>query len=156
MYTKIVNPITGRLVSITSRKGKNIIKNYITYLQGGADTMGGENLSERERLAAQLKSISELTNKIAQLKKDLIEAQKLELECQRKVSSCNGNLIAAQEELEEVKSDLEIAEGGDELQHEEDQEKIDTLEKQNKVLKETQTLEAAAEQTSTELNELFG
>ena len=121
--------------------------------------MGGENLSEKERYEAQMKTISGLTEKIANLKRDLVEAQRLELECQKKVSSCNGNLVLAQGALQEAQSNLEITEGGNELQHEEDQEKINTLEEHNATLKETQTLEGlegAAVQTSEELEELFG
>lgn len=37
MYKKIINPNTGRKVSINSRLGKNILNNYITNLYGGDD-----------------------------------------------------------------------------------------------------------------------
>ena len=36
MYTKITNPKTGKRISIQSRSGKNIIRNYLTFLRGGA------------------------------------------------------------------------------------------------------------------------
>ena len=36
MYSKIVNPKTGRKVSVNSRKGKEIIRHYVTHLQGGS------------------------------------------------------------------------------------------------------------------------
>mgnify|MGYP000412455306 CR=1 FL=1 len=35
MYNKIVNPITGRLVKIESKLGKQIINQYIINLVGG-------------------------------------------------------------------------------------------------------------------------
>jgi len=35
MYNKILNPNTNRYVSIHGKTGKNIIKKYIQYLQGG-------------------------------------------------------------------------------------------------------------------------
>jgi len=35
IYNKIINPETGRRVSVTSKKGKQIISNYITFLEGG-------------------------------------------------------------------------------------------------------------------------
>tara|TARA_B110000211_G_scaffold158151_1_gene179009 strand:+ start:3620 stop:3805 length:186 start_codon:yes stop_codon:yes gene_type:complete len=40
MYTKVVNPKTGRKVAITSRLGKQIIKNYLNYLRGGRVNWG--------------------------------------------------------------------------------------------------------------------
>ena len=36
MYSKIVNPRTGRRVSVKSRLGKNILRNYLFILSGGA------------------------------------------------------------------------------------------------------------------------
>ena len=36
MYSKIVNPKTGRKVSVTSRLGKNILRKYLSVLPGGA------------------------------------------------------------------------------------------------------------------------
>ena len=36
MYSKIVNPKTGRKVNINSKLGKTIIQNYINYSLGGA------------------------------------------------------------------------------------------------------------------------
>jgi hypothetical protein len=44
MYSKIVNPKTGRRVSITSRLGKEILRNYLSILVGGdkfAPTVNG-------------------------------------------------------------------------------------------------------------------
>ena len=35
MYQNIINPENGKLVSIQSKLGKNIINNYISYLKGG-------------------------------------------------------------------------------------------------------------------------
>lgn len=35
MWSKIVNPKTGRKVNINSKIGKNIIKNYINHQNGG-------------------------------------------------------------------------------------------------------------------------
>tara|TARA_B100000524_G_scaffold345212_2_gene243505 strand:+ start:477 stop:587 length:111 start_codon:yes stop_codon:yes gene_type:complete len=35
MYQKIMNPISGRFVSIHGKIGRNIIKNYIINLSGG-------------------------------------------------------------------------------------------------------------------------
>ena len=37
MYSKIVNPKTGRRVSITSRLGKEILRNYLSILVGGEE-----------------------------------------------------------------------------------------------------------------------
>ena len=34
-YNKIINPATGRKVSIYGRTGRNIVKNYLNYLNGG-------------------------------------------------------------------------------------------------------------------------
>jgi hypothetical protein len=42
MYSKIVNPKTGRRVSITSRLGKEILRNYLSVLVGG---VGGEEFA---------------------------------------------------------------------------------------------------------------
>ena len=36
MYSKIINPETGRKVAINGKLGKTILRNYITVLQGGA------------------------------------------------------------------------------------------------------------------------
>ena len=36
MYSKIVNPKTGRKVSVKSRLGKNILRKYLFILNGGA------------------------------------------------------------------------------------------------------------------------
>ena len=36
MYSKIVNPKTGRKVSVTSRLGKSIVRNYLNVLTGGS------------------------------------------------------------------------------------------------------------------------
>ena len=36
MYSKIVNPITGRKVSITGRLGRKILRRYLNILSGGA------------------------------------------------------------------------------------------------------------------------
>ena len=40
MYSKIVNPATGRKVSITGRLGKTILKKYFNVLNGGARVEG--------------------------------------------------------------------------------------------------------------------
>ena len=34
-YKRITNPKTGRKVSIYGRTGRNILKNYLNYLEGG-------------------------------------------------------------------------------------------------------------------------
>ena len=36
MYSKIVNPKTGRKVNINGSLGKSIIKNYLNFLKGGS------------------------------------------------------------------------------------------------------------------------
>lgn len=36
MYSSITNPINGQKVSIHSKIGKDIIKNYMSYLTGGS------------------------------------------------------------------------------------------------------------------------
>jgi hypothetical protein len=38
MYSKIVNPATGRKISINSKKGKAVLKNYINIVSGGGFT----------------------------------------------------------------------------------------------------------------------
>ena len=38
MYSKIVNPMTGRKVSLEGKLGKQILYNYINELTGGAKT----------------------------------------------------------------------------------------------------------------------
>ena len=45
MYSKIVNPLTGRKVSIKSKKGKELVNNYILAAQKG----GGCNVTEKCR-----------------------------------------------------------------------------------------------------------
>ena len=40
MYSKIVNPQTGRKVSINGRLGRNILKKYLTVLNGGSQRRG--------------------------------------------------------------------------------------------------------------------
>ena len=42
MYSKIVNPMTGRRISITGKLGKIILRNYINILMGGAAVHGGD------------------------------------------------------------------------------------------------------------------
>jgi len=39
MYSKIINPITGRHVLITGKLGKTILKNYLTALRGGSSAL---------------------------------------------------------------------------------------------------------------------
>ena len=41
MYSKIVNPSTGRKVNISSRLGRKILKNYLQVLKGGASGASG-------------------------------------------------------------------------------------------------------------------
>jgi len=41
MYTKIVNPKTGRRVSIKGKLGKSILRNYLNVLSGGSAAAGG-------------------------------------------------------------------------------------------------------------------
>ena len=36
MYSKIINPLTGRKVSITGKLGKTVLRNYLQVLIGGA------------------------------------------------------------------------------------------------------------------------
>ena len=36
MYSKITNPKTGRKVDVNGRLGKNIVRNYLMVLNGGA------------------------------------------------------------------------------------------------------------------------
>lgn len=36
MYSKIVNPKTGRMVSVNGKLGKEILRNYLNVLEGGA------------------------------------------------------------------------------------------------------------------------
>tara|TARA_B110000977_G_scaffold138669_1_gene176116 strand:- start:520 stop:1044 length:525 start_codon:yes stop_codon:yes gene_type:complete len=131
MYTKVVNPKTGRKVAITSRLGKQIIKNYLNYLRGGEST-GGEELSAAQRYKAQMTSIAtmkgevtKLETKVAELTAELDEktveaasaakkvqeATEAKLICQRNVSSCNGNLATAQASLKEALADFELCDG---------------------------------------------
>ena len=42
MYSKIVNPMTGRRISITGKLGKIILRNYINILMGEAAVHGGD------------------------------------------------------------------------------------------------------------------
>ena len=37
MYNKIVNPLTGKKCNVNSKKGKEILNNYINYMIGGVD-----------------------------------------------------------------------------------------------------------------------
>ncbi len=53
MYTHIIDPSTNKSVLVTSKKGKQIIRKYISYLNGG-----GKN------------------NKLSQLRKELVQLQK--------------------------------------------------------------------------------
>ena len=48
MYNKIVNPRTGRLVSIYGRIGKQVIKNYLNYIGGAAQSRADK---ESQRMA---------------------------------------------------------------------------------------------------------
>jgi hypothetical protein len=51
MYSKITNPTTGRKISIDSRLGKRILRNYLSVLKGGAsDAQLGEAVHWRGRV----------------------------------------------------------------------------------------------------------
>ena len=131
MYTKIANPKTGRKVAITSRLGKQIIRNYLNYLRGGEAT-GGEELTTDQRFRAQLISITKMKGEVTALEADVArltveldkktveaasaakkvqEATEAKLICQRNVSSCNGNLATAQASLKEALADFELCDG---------------------------------------------
>ena len=60
MYSKIVNPKTGRKVSIKSKLGKTIIQNYINYSDGGASIVDG-----RSKKKVYFDEIGTITKKIA-------------------------------------------------------------------------------------------
>lgn len=44
MYSKIINPVTGRKVSIYGKLGKKILKNYLNNIIGGAIALPGNEL----------------------------------------------------------------------------------------------------------------
>ena len=48
MYSRIHNPETGRMVSITGVTGKRVLKKYLQFLVGGMSQLGGT--AERELL----------------------------------------------------------------------------------------------------------
>ena len=95
MYTKIINPKTGRKVSVTSRLGKQILKKYVSFLTGGGDksfenlfsTMKGrpsgdarhyKKINEKQRLKQlRLKQRRLKQHRLEQLRREQIARQKL-------------------------------------------------------------------------------
>jgi hypothetical protein len=61
MYQNIINPVNGKSVSVNSRKGKKIIRHYITHLQGGS------------RLNKLQKDLKKLDKKRAKIIKEMIQ-----------------------------------------------------------------------------------
>ena len=61
MYQNIINPVNGKSVSANSRKGKEIIRHYITHLQGGS------------RLNQLQKDLKKLDKKRAKIIKEMIQ-----------------------------------------------------------------------------------
>ena len=135
MYTKIANPKTGRKVAITSRLGKQIIRNYLNYLRGGEAT-GGEELPADQRYRAQLISITKMKGEVTALEADVArltaeldkktveaasaakkvqEAVDAELICKQNVSSCNSNLVTARKSLETLQGEYTLLDGAAEV-----------------------------------------
>ena len=61
MYQNIINPVNGKSVSVNSRKGEEIIRHYITHLQGGS------------RLNQLQKDLKKLDKKRAKIIKEMIQ-----------------------------------------------------------------------------------
>jgi len=61
MYQNIINPVNGKSVSVNSRNGKEIIRHYITHLQGGS------------RLNQLQKDLKKLDKKRAKIIKEMIQ-----------------------------------------------------------------------------------
>ena len=68
MYSKIVNPKTGRKVNVNGRLGKSIIKNYIVFLNGGGlgektkeAVRRSDNKRQYERQMVRLNKIRHMT-----------------------------------------------------------------------------------------------
>ena len=61
MYQNIINPVNGKSVSVNSIKGKEIIRHYITHLQGGS------------RLNKLQKDLKKLDKKRAKIIKEMIQ-----------------------------------------------------------------------------------
>tara|TARA_B100000941_G_C28051385_1_gene324668 strand:- start:44 stop:520 length:477 start_codon:yes stop_codon:yes gene_type:complete len=64
-YNKIRNPENGRWVSLYSKKGKNILKMYLRFINGGAEVnnlMSGEKALEVHNLEDLDKSLENLKN----------------------------------------------------------------------------------------------
>ena len=63
MWQKIINPKTGRKVSITSKLGKNILNNYINQLQNGGSGRVPSCKNLLKAIARQISSSREATSR---------------------------------------------------------------------------------------------
>jgi hypothetical protein len=74
MWHKIVNPETGRKVSVTGTIGKRILRNYINQLNGGAQFISEEEKEEnrgmRARKEARGSARSERIKKLKKIRKE--------------------------------------------------------------------------------------
>ena len=80
MYRKIVNPISGKKVSLTGKLGKQILRKYLNYLNGGDKQMAiivGQLRAQSEACASK---VAELEKELTQAKDALAVAKKKELE----------------------------------------------------------------------------
>tara|TARA_B110000208_G_C11743521_1_gene420821 strand:- start:835 stop:1134 length:300 start_codon:yes stop_codon:yes gene_type:complete len=66
MYSKIINPKTGRKVNVNGRLGKSIIRNYIVFVNGGE--LGGKTkealrkAGNRQQYERRVKKLNKIRN----------------------------------------------------------------------------------------------
>jgi len=123
MYTRIINPNTGKKVNINSKLGKNILNNYIKLL-------GGSGLNKLEYQTKP--NYTRELNRIDKLREHRIEFQKLKRELNR-IDKLREHRIEFQKLKEEKKKIQKLKEEKKKIQKLKEEKK--KIQKQKKIQK---------------------
>tara|TARA_B110000971_G_scaffold1751_1_gene1965 strand:+ start:470 stop:1012 length:543 start_codon:yes stop_codon:yes gene_type:complete len=107
MYRKIINPISGKKVNVTGKLGKQILRKYLNYLNGGDKQMANIVGQLRATSAACASKVTELEKQLTQAKDALAEAKRKELEIAKQQAEKDDDATAFAEMNEDQFSNLE-------------------------------------------------
>ena len=108
MYTKISNPKTGRKVNITSRLGKQIIRNYLNYLNGGDGNSVNSIIAQQLATITAMRSKQATCNaKVTSLTDELEKAKKEAASAAADTAQCLKNIKLTENNTEEWNEVLE-------------------------------------------------
>jgi len=110
MYSKIINPDTGRKVSINGKIGRNVLRNYLNILKGGLPEKG-EKICIDNKLEEVEKTMDNLHGEYIFIKKNGGQISKLWDADKMNPKNCGGeNLLTLEEKTNNRQKKQQIRE----------------------------------------------